>query len=242
MGTPSLMGLSMLTRMSIAGYLTVVTLLVCSFVMVALVVDFRKRTRELALDGEWLLSQIRYLLFTKRCSSAVVCDYLQQLNRPPARICSELLILSKPSLEAGDYILSTVVEKERMKLESGLAHLGTIAVIAPFVGLFGTVVGITKTFADVAQMGKAGIEVVSAGVSEALVATAIGLLVAILSVILFNHFKKAFERLAAEWDLTGRSLLSLILSPEEDRERLLQGPAPPPTDSAQKYLSENVEG
>jgi len=74
-------------------------------------------------------------------------------------------------------------------LERNLSIIGTIAVIAPFVGLFGTVLGVIRTFDDIAIKGNSSPAVVSAGVSEALITTAAGLLVAIIAVIFFNYFK-----------------------------------------------------
>ncbi|MEA2624034.1 MAG: hypothetical protein QOD06_79 [Candidatus Binatota bacterium] len=67
--------------------------------------------------------------------------------------------------------------------------LGTIAASAPFIGLFGTVVGIIKSFHQMAVMGTGGFSVVAAGISEALVATALGLIVAIVAVIFYNYLQ-----------------------------------------------------
>ena len=66
--------------------------------------------------------------------------------------------------------------------------LGTVSTSAPFVGLFGTVVGIIKSFDAIATAGKGGFSVVAAGISEALIATAAGILVAVIAVIFFNYF------------------------------------------------------
>ena len=74
-------------------------------------------------------------------------------------------------------------------LERNLGVIGTIAVIAPFVGLFGTVLGIIHAFNDIAIKGNSTPAVVAAGVGEALVTTAAGLLVAVISVVFFNYFK-----------------------------------------------------
>jgi biopolymer transport protein ExbB/TolQ len=205
--------------------------------MVALGWDLHKRGSQSQLDGDWLLAQIRFLLFFKKVDRQKAREYLHQLGRPVAVICEELLNLENPTLESGDYLLASAVEQQRLRLEKGLSHLGTIAVIAPFVGLFGTVVGISKTFADVAKMGKAGIEVVSAGVSEALIATAVGLLVAIISVVLFNSFKKRFDDQVARWELTGRTLLTLLTSELREPDTLLRDTSEEhPTASAETFL------
>jgi biopolymer transport protein ExbB len=67
--------------------------------------------------------------------------------------------------------------------------LGTVAASAPFIGLFGTVIGIIKSFHQMALMGTGGFAVVAAGISEALVATALGLLVAIVALLFFNYLQ-----------------------------------------------------
>jgi biopolymer transport protein ExbB len=73
--------------------------------------------------------------------------------------------------------------------------LGTIAPSAPFIGLFGTVVGIIKSFDSIAQTNEAGFAVVSKGLSEALVATAAGILVAVMAVIFYNYFQTKLKNL-----------------------------------------------
>lgn len=91
--------------------------------------------------------------------------------------------------EAIQEIVESRLIKERKKLERGLNFLGTTGSNAPFIGLFGTVLGIIKAFHDLALAEQAGPQIVMAGISEALVATAVGLLVAIPAVIIFNYFK-----------------------------------------------------
>lgn len=79
---------------------------------------------------------------------------------------------------------------ERPQLERSLNFLATIGSNAPFIGLLGTVLGIMKAFRDLAANASAGNEAVMTGIAEALVATAVGLLVAIPAVIAYNSFQK----------------------------------------------------
>src|ERR1700722_8503067 len=83
-------------------------------------------------------------------------------------------------------LMLSKLKEERLKLERYLAILGTLGNISPFIGLFGTVVGIIKAFRDLAASGTGGPSVVAAGIAEALVATAAGLVVAIPAAILYN--------------------------------------------------------
>ncbi len=84
------------------------------------------------------------------------------------------------------------------ELERGMAALGTIASVAPFIGLFGTVVGVMRAFHDLAAAAGAGPGLVAVGISEALVTTAAGLLVAIPAVAAFNHFNQQIVRFQDE--------------------------------------------
>ena len=90
--------------------------------------------------------------------------------------------------------LEGFVLAEKHKLDRGLVILGTLGNNAPFIGLFGTVIGIIKAFNDLSLNPEGGPSVVMAGISEALVATAVGLLVAIPAVIAFNIFNRIVKR------------------------------------------------
>lgn len=79
--------------------------------------------------------------------------------------------------------------EEVRRMRGSIWLLGTVASSAPFIGLLGTVIGIIKSFHQMAIMGTGGFAVVAAGISEALVATALGLLVAILALLFFNYFQ-----------------------------------------------------
>ncbi len=100
-------------------------------------------------------------------------------------------------------------KKTEMELSRGLSTLGTLSVISPFVGLLGTVLGIMHAFAQIASQGRMSPEVVGAGISEALVTTAAGLFVAILSVISYNSFKSLLERQLAELSILADSVDAL---------------------------------
>jgi biopolymer transport protein ExbB len=105
---------------------------------------------------------------------------------------------------AGEH-LAAALSDERRRLERRLLWLGTLGNNAPFIGLFGTVLGVIKAFRDLAAAG-AGPEVVMAGLSEALVATAVGLLVALPCVFAFNTFSKRVRDLLSETEALGRRL------------------------------------
>jgi len=86
------------------------------------------------------------------------------------------------------------VISERQNLDRGIVILGTLGNNAPFIGLFGTVLGIIIAFQDLARNPAGGPSVVMAGISEALIATAVGLMVAIPAVIAYNFFQRVVKR------------------------------------------------
>jgi biopolymer transport protein ExbB len=100
----------------------------------------------------------------------------------------------------------------RVELERHLGILGTLGNNAPFIGLLGTVLGIINAFADLAHNQAGGAAVVMSGISEALVATAIGLIVAIPAVVAFNFFQGKVRKAMAEIDAMAHLVLSTIPS------------------------------
>ncbi|MBR5303709.1 MAG: MotA/TolQ/ExbB proton channel family protein [Candidatus Gastranaerophilales bacterium] len=100
------------------------------------------------------------------------------------------------------------------KLEQHLTILGTIGGVAPFLGLFGTVVRILYTFQDLATQGNQS-AAVATGIASALIATALGLGVAIIAVVLFNYFQTVVARFESDFKLIKLVFLSFIDSDEE---------------------------
>jgi biopolymer transport protein ExbB len=114
----------------------------------------------------------------------------QNSHSPAGRIF--LNILDKEGsrqLETANTFANEAMFEETQNLRKHLWILGTVASSAPFIGLLGTVVGIIKSFESMAIAGTGGFAVVAAGISEALVATALGLAVAIIAVIFYNYFQ-----------------------------------------------------
>jgi biopolymer transport protein ExbB len=92
-------------------------------------------------------------------------------------------------------VVDAAMKKARLEYESRLAFLATLGNNAPFIGLFGTVLGIIRAFSDLARNpSAAGASSVMAGISEALIATAVGLLVALPAVVAYNVFQRALRR------------------------------------------------
>src|ERR1041385_8620976 len=114
----------------------------------------------------------------------------QNSNWPVARIFLNILERESSSrMEAANSIVTEALFEETQKLKKNLWILGTVASSAPFIGLLGTVVGIIKSFESMAIAGTGGFAVVAAGISAALVATALGLAAAVIAVIFYNYLQ-----------------------------------------------------
>jgi biopolymer transport protein ExbB len=106
--------------------------------------------------------------------------------------------------------LSIALMEHLNALERNLGIIGTIAVIAPFVGLFGTVLGIIRAFQDIALKGNSTPAVVAAGVSEALVTTATGLIIAVIAVVFFNYFKTRIKAYNQEMIVAANQMAEML--------------------------------
>jgi biopolymer transport protein TolQ len=104
------------------------------------------------------------------------------------------------SLSAVDRALLRAATVEINKLEKRVPFLASVASVAPFIGLFGTVVGITIAFQRIGTTGSTNLAVVGPSISEALIATAAGLFAAIPAVLAYNHFSTRVKTFAAEMD------------------------------------------
>lgn len=145
----------------------------------------------------------------QRDLAVVICK--QNSDCPAARIFLNILNHDKASRpEFTSNIATEAMFEEAQRLKKNLWILGTVASSAPFIGLLGTVVGIIKSFESMAVAGTGGFAVVAAGISEALVATALGLAVAIVAVIFYNYFQTRIASLNGLFRIQVAKLLQSI--------------------------------
>jgi biopolymer transport protein ExbB len=138
--------------------------------------------------------------------------YLEGYDALETNVVLSALRHCERGAEAVEDLLTGAMSRERQRYESRLDWLATIGANAPFIGLFGTVLGIIRAFQDLSgNMAEAG-NAVMAGISEALIATAVGLIVAIPAVVAFNAFKGRVKVRVADADLLARTLLSHLKS------------------------------
>jgi biopolymer transport protein ExbB/biopolymer transport protein TolQ len=135
-----------------------------------------------------------------------------QAHQASSEISGEEIEASKRALERAEAIVHA-------ELKRGVSGLATIGSTAPFVGLFGTVVGIINAFKGIASEKAAGLGAVAGGISEALVTTAIGLFVAIPAVVMFNYFTNKVEAFDIEMNNSSSELLDYFIKRSQAAKR-----------------------
>ncbi|MBI2963946.1 MAG: MotA/TolQ/ExbB proton channel family protein [Deltaproteobacteria bacterium] len=172
------------------GWYATYPLILFSVVVMSIVIERVWILGGLAGQIQRFTEEVCAFLRSGDLDSAATLIEKQQTQAPAARIYAGLL----PLIRKGN--VEEILEYgERRRLDEGrllrrnVWVLGTVGASAPFIGLFGTVIGIIKSFHQMAVMGTGGFAVVAAGISEALVATALGLIVAIIAVIFFNFLQ-----------------------------------------------------
>lgn len=212
--------LDMLKHMGIMDDIIVAILFVMSIWSLAVMIDralyfsaAKKQSREFApkvagalKDGR-LDEGIKIADRSKKSHLAeVVTAGLQEFRSygSGGTISDEQIESSKRALERSEAIVHA-------KLKRGLGSLATIGSTAPFIGLLGTVIGILHAFQEIATQKTAGIGAVAGGISEALVTTALGLLVAIPAVMTFNYFTNKVEAFDVEMDNSSSELVDYFI-------------------------------
>jgi biopolymer transport protein ExbB/biopolymer transport protein TolQ len=213
----NLMG--MLHSMSVTARGVVVMLLLMSAISIGLAVErglryavARNQTRLFAqqvtpvLEEGKLDEAISIAVRNKKSPVAsIVATGLEEFQSAPPHASST------ESIDAAERGLDRSVATIHAELKRGLSGLATIGSTAPFVGLFGTVVGIMNAFRASAPAKAAGIQSVASGISEALVTTALGLLVAVPAVWCYNYFTTKVENFDVEMENSSMELVSYLV-------------------------------
>jgi len=119
--------------------------------------------------------------------------------------------------------LVRINERVSADVRRGMSVLATVGSVAPFVGLLGTVVGIIEAFSGIAKEGSGGLGAVSAGIAEALVVTALGLLVAIPAVLMFNFLSTRADALQLSLDTARGELMDHLEDTSSDKRQGVNG-------------------
>ncbi len=210
----------MVGQMTIMGKAVVLTLFIMSAWSIGVMIDraiafsaARKQSRAFApaVAGALRENKLDEAIkiadrFRKSHLAKVVVAGLQEFraHQDSSEIPGEEIEASKRALERSEAIVHA-------ELKRGISTLATIGSTAPFVGLFGTVIGIINAFRGIATEKSAGLGAVSAGISEALVTTAVGLFVAIPAVWMFNYFTGQLESFDVEMGNSSSELIDYFL-------------------------------
>jgi len=148
--------------------------------------------------------------YPKAHLAKVVSAGLQEfLNEKEGGMTVDVIEAVKRALERATVLTSA-------ELKAKLGGLGTIGSTAPFVGLFGTVLGVITAFQGMAKSGSGGLGAVSAGIAEALIETAFGLFVAIPAVMAFNYFQGRVDRFEVEMSNSASELIDFFLKQRQN--------------------------
>ena len=179
------------------GGLTVYPLGVGSILSLAILLERMLRFRGVESGTRSLTRQTIEALVRRDLDTArSLCE---KSKLPISGIYLEAMRWKNIALEDLEGILATSRQEVAGEMKRGLWVIGTIGSLAPYVGLFGTVIGIMTAFQDMAEHGAGGFEVVAAGISEALVATAAGLFVAIMALMFFNYLQVRVGAISATY-------------------------------------------
>lgn len=187
----------MLWEWIVAGGMTMATLIFLSVVSIGVVLERLAFFKQVRLATAALRADITAALEKKQHD--LVLERCRQSESPlAAMILAEAASGRDAESADAERVMTLTMRGEMGRLKQYLPILATIASIAPFVGLFGTCKGIIAAFSDIATQGMGGPSVIAAGISEALVSTATGLLVAIPALMFYNYFSKAISNMALE--------------------------------------------
>ncbi|MBL7715151.1 MAG: MotA/TolQ/ExbB proton channel family protein [Bdellovibrionales bacterium] len=159
------------------------------------IADFRKKVRAAVGSQDWTAA-------LKAAEARIKNQELIGAHDLETGLVTALLDAQKSGKTAGVEVLNEIAQDQvvraKISWEKNLSVLATIGSNSPFVGLFGTVLGIIKAFHDLSKQQAQGVQTVTAGISEALVATAVGILVAIPAVVAFNFFQRRVKAALGE--------------------------------------------
>lgn len=181
----------------------------CSILSLGAALDRVLYYRRRKGNADLLLAKVADRLRQRRVDDAMKeCGESKHPLGPVAHRVIESLRETRGSSE--EY-LQIGLSEEKLLLERNLSILGSMAAIAPLVGLLGTVWGIMRAFHDMSITGSAAPSVVAAGVAEALTTTAAGLIVAVPAVLLYNHFNRRMTVMLTVAENHARSIRAIYL-------------------------------
>jgi len=215
----------MVGNMGVVAWGVVITLLICSIYSISVMIDRWRSYRAARKQSLEFLPNLVKCLKENQLEQAVETSKKYNKSHIAKVVSAGLMefVLQKHEATSTSYdIVGAVGRSLEMssaltaaEMKKGLGGLATIGSTAPFIGLFGTVFGIINAFTGMAATGSGGLAAVSAGIAEALVTTAFGLLVAIPAVMAYNYFTGQLERFQIEMTNSSSELMDFFLKKRE---------------------------
>jgi biopolymer transport protein ExbB len=192
-------------------------LMVCSIIMVAYALErFWAFMRVGDLDGS-LSERIKQCVRQGQIKEAIaLCGKNQSFITHSLEVALNAAHFPREEMES---IFALYRMKLQALLNKHLAVFGTFAFIGPLLGLLGTVLGVIRAFRDLALSGSGGPTIVAAGIAEALIATAVGIGVAVTSALLYNYFTARVRTVVTQYDLLSQEVAILVYTGSEKGHR-----------------------
>ncbi|MGH0037462.1 MAG: MotA/TolQ/ExbB proton channel family protein [Myxococcota bacterium] len=198
-----------LIELLIMGWISNIPLGIGSILTLMIFIERLWRFRGLEASARELAKQVIDKLVTRDLAGArSACD---GSSSQLAETFRQALQWKNVALEDLERVMATSRAEIGSSLKKRIWIIGTTGSLAPFVGLFGTVVGIIRAFADMAEHGSGGFAVVAAGISEALIATALGLGVAIVALAFYNYLNVRIGALNATYARASEHFVQALL-------------------------------
>ncbi len=193
-------------EMFLLGWPILSVLLLCSMVTLAVILERFTYFRKRKVDVRRFFAEIESVAASKDPARNISAAFGEPLNTL-ARTAFAAHSAPKETMENA---LDRAIRMQVAELEQFVPLLGTVAGATPFIGLLGTVIGIIRAFKSIAVSGGGGPQTVAGGISEALVATALGLIVAIPALVAYNYFSTRIRRLTEEMEICADGLVELL--------------------------------
>ncbi|MDR0953544.1 MAG: MotA/TolQ/ExbB proton channel family protein [Elusimicrobiota bacterium] len=200
-----------LKELFIAGGPVLILLIILSIYSISIMIDRFLRYKSKINKSRKLMDYVRYQLPARNFGKIIdACRKGGYSDTPAAKLVLNLLKSDKTDLAELNDLANSIIDWEIAQLSRKLSVLATLASTTPFIGLFGTVLGVMRAFADLASISGAGAgpSVVAKGIAEALVNTAAGLFVAVPALIAYNYFLSKLNFFTKNMDYMAQEVIS----------------------------------
>ncbi len=186
-------------------------LIICSITLIALIIERAVTLRKAAVDGDALLDAIKAVRQTNSANdNAKAMALCESTGGPIGRMFARGLKNAHRNADAIEMAMEHEAANETPPLEANLPIIKTIINIAPLLGLLGTIAGMISSFRAASQQGLSNPTAVLGGISEALISTATGIVLAIVGFIFFNYFSNLTRKIIDDMEFYGAELVNFL--------------------------------